>query len=487
MSNLLKVSMSYVAAIVLATACAADGSVAPSAKSAALSPAPQFDSHTEQPVTFVSNAGDEVEAFQGEFMVPENRGDADSRSIPVRYVRFPTTGEIKGAPIVYLAGGPGGSGIATAKRGRFPLFMAMRQFGDVIALDQRGTGASNDTPECISSVSVPTTEAISDSALAGLYGQAAKECTEYWEESGVDLAGYTTRQSVADLSDLRQHLGADKISLWGISYGSHLALAAMNEMTSEIDRVIIASVEGLDQTVKLPSRTDDYFARLGDAIGAPNLPELIGSVHASLEENPQLLTLRMADGAEVPYLFQKRDMQRLASAMIADPGSARRLVDLYQAAAAGIFEPAGGIIARFADPRAPISFRAMPLGMDRASGISDARLAQVQSEAQTSLLGEYLNFPMPQLVGALTALDLGPSFRQGPISDIPTLVLTGTLDGRTYPDGQAEAIAGLTNAHQVSVVGAGHNVFMTSPEVEVVMSAFLSGRTELASEILLDN
>ena len=42
------------------------------------------------------------------------------------------------------------------------------------------------------------------------------------------------------------------MTLWGISYGSHLALAALNEIPSEIDRIVIASAEGLDQTVKLP-------------------------------------------------------------------------------------------------------------------------------------------------------------------------------------------------------------------------------------------
>ena len=85
----------------------------------------------ETAITFEAASGDTAEAQRGFLMVPENRSDPESRMIRLEYVRFPATGETAGAPIVYLAGGPGGSGINTAQGPRFPLFMAMREFGDV--------------------------------------------------------------------------------------------------------------------------------------------------------------------------------------------------------------------------------------------------------------------------------------------------------------------------------------------------------------------
>ena len=93
----------------------------------------------ETPLRFQAQSGEQVDALAGRFSVPENWDEPASRRLVLHYVRFPALGPERGAPIVYLAGGPGGSGIQTARHERFPLFMAMRRFGDVIALASKGT------------------------------------------------------------------------------------------------------------------------------------------------------------------------------------------------------------------------------------------------------------------------------------------------------------------------------------------------------------
>lgn len=91
-----------------------------------------------------------------------------------------------------------------------------------------------------------------------------------------------------------------------------------------------------------------------------------------------------------------------------------------------------------------ISFRLMPFAMDIASGIIDQRLDLVNKQAADSLLGLTLNFPMPQLNKVVPGLDLGDEFRKDPVSDVATLLLSGTLDGRTYIDSQFDAVKGLS-------------------------------------------
>jgi len=452
-------------------------------------------SFAEEPITFEARSGDSVPAFQGSFDVPENRTDPDSRLITIGYVRFPALDGADGAPIVYLAGGPGGSGTGTARGQRFNLFQKMRAHGDVIAFDQRGTGLSgNDLPTCESSVFVPETEAVSDADYATAYRAAIAECGDFWRGQGVDIAGYTTAESVEDISDLREHLGAHQVSLWGISYGSHLAMAALNAIPEEIDRVVIASAEGLDQTVKLPAETNAYFARLQAAVNTqeaareayPDIEAMMRRVQARLYAEPILIDVPQRDGSTLPFLFQRRHAQQMASGLIADPESAVWLLAAYASLDRGETEIAAQLFARFQRFGAPITLRPMSTAMDMASGISQERLALYRAQEAEGLAGGYLNFPMPQALGVWPGFDLGDQFREGPYGDTPVLLLSGTLDGRTYLDSQAEALAGMSDVTTVIVRNSGHNLFMENDEVHAVIHRFMRGKPVGTDEILAE-
>lgn len=447
----------------------------------------------EKEISF-ENDGQSVKAYEGSIQVLENRADPDSREIPLKYIRFPATANKTASPIIYLAGGPGGSGISTAQYPgfRFPLFMALREFGDVIALEQRGTGKAKVAPRCISKQTMPLAEKLSEAQVIQLYRNAATECVSFWKNEGVDVLGYTSIQSAMDIDELRQHLNAEKVTLWGISYGSHLALASLKVMPGKIEKLVIASAEGLDQTVKLPKRTDAYFDRLQLAINQqpkaakayPDVKALMQRVHDQLQSKPISLKLPQKDGSQLDFLFQHFHMQGIASGMIADPHrGVPRLLGMYQAIDQGHHDFLPQIISRagFDDNR--ISFDVMSFGMDIASGMTAKRAKLVAEQAKNSLLGNILNFPMPQLNKVVAGLDLGDEFRRHPQSDVPTLLLTGTLDGRTYIEAQKEATQGLTNLTQVMVVNAGHNLFMRSPQVTEVIKTFLKGEKVTTSKI----
>ena len=448
----------------------------------------------ESAIVFESDAGDIVDAYEGSLSVPENRNVANSRQITLKYVRFPSTGDTPGTPIVYLSGGPGGSGIQTAKYQRFPLFMAMREFGDVIALDQRGTGASNDLPNCTSSQHISATEPTTDVEFFAFERAAFAECLDYWKSEGVDVYGYTTSESVADLAALRRHLGSEQIDLWGISYGSHLSLAALQQIDDQIGRVVITAIEGLDQTVKQPARGDAYFDRLQSAIDKvptakekyPDVKALIARVLTRLDQTPLLLEFPTQDGEAAPYLLQKRDLQKITSALIADPARAVWILEIFRALDGGDTAPVIALLQRAVDPTdTAISFRPMTVLMDVASGSSPERRAMITQQAETALMGPHMNFSM-HLETVDASLDLGETFRSAPVSDVPTLVISGTLDGRTYPESGQEATAGLSNRQTVIVENGGHNVFMQSPEVTTVIQDFMRGETVDGREIYIE-
>ena len=123
--------------------------------------------------------------------------------------------------------------------------------------------------------------------------------------------------------------------------------------------------------------------------------------------------------------------------------------------------------------------------MDIASGTGKTRRALIEEQAQTSLLAAYLNQPM-ELEDVDPSLVLPDAFRENPVSDTPVLLLSGTLDGRTYVESQREAVSGLKNLQAITVVNAGHNLFMSSPEVAEAIEAFMRGTQQNENEIIID-
>ena len=448
---------------------------------------------SENAIKFTAGSEEVVDAFEGSFTVPENRADPQSRTLPLRYVRFPATGKKTGSPIVYLAGGPGGSGIQTAKGRRFSLFLAMREFGDVIAFDQRGTGSSNDMPKCRSSQKLEATDRISDAEYARRHQDALRECLTFWKDNCIDVHGYNTTENVSDLDSLRQHLGAKKLTLWGISYGSHFSLAAIRQIGDRIEKVVIASAEGLDQTIKLPARTDDYFGRVQAAIDTqpktkaawPDIKSTMRRVHAKLENAPISIKVMQKNGASQDYLWQRRDMQQTASSTISDPVPLSLLLNLYDSLDKGDAEMLSAVAPFVVDSTEEISFRPMSVLMDIASGTGTERRALIAEQAKASLLATYLNQPV-ELEDVDRSLVLNDDFRNVPVSDIPLLLLSGTLDGRTYIESQREAVAGLLAVQAVTVHNVGHNLFMASPEVTATIQDFMRGGSVDGRQINVD-
>lgn len=437
-----------------------------------------------EPYTFEAIDGTRVPAERGRFFVPENRSDPDSRNIKLEFVRFPSTNPNPGSPIVYLAGGPGSSGIDAAKGRRFPLFMALRAVSDVIAFDQRGTGASNDVSRCDTGRAYPLDQPLTRAAVVDFMVAQTTECSLFWKGSGIDLGGYNTWESAADLDELRQTLGADKITLWGISYGTHLGLATLKRYPERIDAAVLASIEGLDETVKLPARTDAYFARVQVAINSkaeaakrfPDVGALIRRVLARLEANPPSVTVTARDGSTARLTFGKFDIQLLTAFSIADPTNLANLLGSFEAMDGGDFSQTGQFLYDLLRADFGRYSNGMSSAMDRASGISERRLAVVSEQASTSLLGDALNFPMPLLAGTYPEVpDLGYAFRSPFSSDVPTLFLSGTLDGRTYPESAMETVKGFHNAIHIMVENSGHNLFMVDPEVTERILSFLRG------------
>ncbi|MDX1638217.1 MAG: alpha/beta fold hydrolase [Balneolaceae bacterium] len=387
-------------------------------------------------------APDSVEALQYTLEVPENRSIDSSRTIPVTFLKVESRSEDPVSPIIYLAGGPGGSGITAATDRRWPLFERLREVADVILLDQRGTGRSNTIPECRSSVLLPEYKPTTRKRYINLYREALKECLEFWSRRQVDITGYTSWESAADIDAVRRALGTDKVNLPGISYGTHLALATLKRYPDHIDRLVMASSEGLDQTVKLPKLTDAYFRRLqqvidNDSVARSHYPvisSMLRNVLERAEDHPPVFQVPASEEhAAFTYTMGKFEMQRITGYQLGDPGDISSILEGYLESQQDNYNWFRVYKYYQENPRA-ISFRGMPVVMELASGISQERLQLVRRQAETATLGDALNFPMPHLRGVIPGIELGDWYREPVSSGRPALFISGTLDGRTYPE-----------------------------------------------------
>lgn len=458
----------------------------------ALMSAPAWTQSAERPLDatteahiFESSDGRSVDAELGRFLVRENRADPDSRLIELAYVRFPSTSDNPGNPIVYLAGGPGGSGTNTARARRWDIFMALREQADVIAFDQRGTGLSNSLPDCIDTTPPATDLPLTRENFVAYYREETARCLAWWQEQGIDIAAYNTQESAHDIDALRQALGADQVDLWAISYGTHLGMAYLQSYEANAGRAVFAGFEGLDDTVKLPARSDQLFARIQDLIDADPVasqvyPDLAGTmrrVHERLEEEPVSVTFTPRGYDEAVTLnIGAFAIQWLTGAMARDPEPIGQLPALYLGMDMGNYDRPARIIHQFlfsGEPR----MRAMSTAMDLASGISAYRLAEVEEQRRTSLLDDALNFPMPHLVGIAPDMDLGDDFREQHGLGTQILFINGTLDGRTFPEAARDAMQNLPNAHQMIVVNGGHNIYEADPVMQDIVRTWFAAGT----------
>ncbi len=440
---------------------------------------------TLEPYTFSSRGGETIEAVLGTLIVPYDRSRGDSETIALKFVRFPATTDDPGPPLVYLAGGPGGSGIGAARGRRFELFMKLRELGDVIAWDQRGTGLSEPRVRIEATVDAPYEGAVSRQWLKEQYARAGREAKAQFERDGFDPAPFNTNFSADDLEDLRVALGVEKLRLWSISYGTHLALATLKRHPNSIDSMVLAGVEGLDSTYKLPSQVDAPLESLSREIAEhpvygkliPDFTLLLREVFERAEREAYAVEVEDPQtGQMVTALLGRRDLEWVTWGALFRRKAMTDLPAAFLALKRGRTEVLKGAVddTRGRGDNANV----MPFAMDCASGVSPERLARIQREIPDSLFGRSMNFLSLNVCPELGIPDLGESFRAPVQSDIPVLCISGEMDVRTPPANAEAVLRGFPNGHHVIISRAGHDddLWISSPKIAECIIAFFRGR-----------
>ena len=176
----------------------------------------------------------------GELIVYEDREDETSPTLRLSVVILKSRSAAPlPDPVVYLEGGPGGS-IALGGASLGGIFLDTRDF---ILMEQRGNRLSEpwlDCPEYDTAV-LETLTMVADDEF-DLLAAAASACRDRFQAQNIDVSQYHSAAAAADFEDLRRVLGIEQWNLYGISYGTRLALTMLRDYPDGIRSVILDSV-----------------------------------------------------------------------------------------------------------------------------------------------------------------------------------------------------------------------------------------------------
>lgn len=438
-----------------------------------------------EPIVIVSQWGPPtLRAELGRFRVPENRSSGSSRQIELAFVRLHALVGHPGPPIVWLSGGPGDSGTADLATPALELFLELRKLGDVILLDQRGTGSSVPRLDCSQVFQFPRDVAIERPRAVRAIETAARSCAEKWRAQGVDLSSYNTRESAEDVEDLRLALGSEKIRVLAGSYGTHLALAALRAHEESFDRVVLLGVVGPDHLRRSPANSEEQLSRIARLVagdpgaGSADLLESIRRVRDRLAAHPATVAVETPGGDQHTIVVGSFDVEWYTRALLTSRTAIAHLPALFRAMENGDFSE----LARVADGWRSASAPAASIFTHRcASAASEARELRIARERPAATLGDATDFAEAGVCRSWGITPLPASFREPVRSSVPTLFVSGTLDGDAPESNAVEVMGGFPNGVHLRVEGAAHSLLgFDDAATRAAIVRFFGGRAPAA-------
>jgi pimeloyl-ACP methyl ester carboxylesterase len=435
-----------------------------------------------QEIIYKDKSNQEVIVEYGTLVAPERHDKPNGNTIELAFFRLKSVSPNPGSPIVFLEGGPGLPGTNAYYGPMMELLIPLREVADVIILDQRGTGHTKPRMTCPNTPNTVSEQAATYEAMLNDSRERNRKCAESLRSQGIDLSAYNMNESADDLEDLRKALGAKKISLLGFSGGTTLALATLRRHGPNLDRVVMAGIEGTAHMNKLPSNIQKQLVKIDALVKAdpeisklvPDLLGLMKSVLDKFEKEP--VTIELTDSKtkqKFKVKIGKYVLQGITTLMIGTTDKISLLPVFYYALSKGDTSLLTQLINRINNRT--ISDATASL-MDCASGVSKERQERIRREAGETLLGDAINFPFPEGCDVWGNPDLGDSYRSQVDSSVPTLLISGTLDGFTPVSNTEEVAKGLPNSVHVFIDGGGHeDLLVGTQKAKEVILEFMKG------------
>jgi pimeloyl-ACP methyl ester carboxylesterase len=271
--------------------------------------------------------------------VPERHDAPDERRISLAFGLYRSRSLAPAEdPVIYLHGGPGGGAVAELATTFYFLFDQYRDRRDIVTFDQRAAGLSSDMVTCFETFEGNIFELFTGTGDDAQMEAMLSDCVAELNQ-GRDIAGYTTPENARDVQALMRTLGYESWNIYGISYGTKLALEVMRTAPEGTRAVVIDSVappnsryfdenmlpisEGIDAVVRLcteDAACDAAFPdlramilRVADELDASPIPAARGRPAVTPETLMSMFRDRNAQGnwpnvtAHIPLILSEWD------------------------------------------------------------------------------------------------------------------------------------------------------------------------------------
>lgn len=421
---------------------------------------------------YVDGLSEQVQC--GSLLVAENPAKPDGKKITVHYAVLPAIKpSFKKQAMLAIAGGPGQSAIENAA-GFDRVLAKVRQDRDILLIDQRGTGQSNILACDDDDMSVLS---FNDDDMD--YVKDTQACLD---EIDADVTQYGSLTALTDFEAIRQHLGYEKLHLYGVSYGTRMAQLYMREHPNAIATVtldgvvpmqqsVIAIGEAIDRGYGLLFKDCQQNSLCGQQF--PDLEQDFISVDNQLAKSPVKTQVRDPQTDELTSFLLTRGKFNGAIRMALYMPNIRSLTPhaIHQAAL-GNYQPILGIYTLTSDSTGI----AMGMHASVVCGEDIHRITtSMREQAQDSYMGRTMIEGLEATCSVWNMPQVDNSFSDAIASDIPTLLLSGELDPATPPSWGDMATEKLTNAKHFVSEFATHGVAYQSCGNDLIADLVSSG------------
>jgi len=229
-------------------------------------------------------------------VVPRDYADPSVGVFELAVARHRSTGtpEQRIGSLFFNPGGPGGSGLATLPQGWEALPPEVKDSFDLVTWDPRGVGESAPQVTCRQGrMTMPLTGSVDWAAAYDQMRTTTERAHTACLEDNADVLAYVgTNNVVRDLDALRQAVGDQQLTYWGMSYGTRIGYTYALMFPDNVRRLLLDGPVNPNGTLREFAAT--YAVSADSALGMffqlyPQARERFDRSHAQLEVAPMPL------------------------------------------------------------------------------------------------------------------------------------------------------------------------------------------------------